>query len=51
MCEACREIDRQIALYRQIIASIGDRAVVDEIVRQVDDLIAQKKALHSEDEA
>jgi hypothetical protein len=50
MCEACEEIDRQIALYRQVAVSIGDPAVLDEIVRQVDDLMAQKRALHSDDE-
>jgi hypothetical protein len=50
MCEACQDIDRQIALYRQIVASIGDAAMLAEIVRQVDDLMAQKMELHAEDE-
>ncbi|WP_426528372.1 hypothetical protein [Bradyrhizobium sp. McL0615] len=46
MCEKCVEIDKTIERYRQIKRSIMDQLTVDRTKELIDELEAQKAALH-----
>jgi hypothetical protein len=50
VCEMCAEIDRRIGGYRLIIRAIGDEVTVKRAKEMIDDLTAQKAALHPEPE-
>jgi len=46
MCEKCVEIDEKIAHYRLLAPMITDPATTAGILRLIDDMSAQKLALH-----
>jgi hypothetical protein len=48
MCETCVEIDGKIEHYRDISSRITDQPMLDEIIRLIEQMKAQKAALHSE---
>ena len=48
MCERCEEIDRSIERYRRIAKQIPDRDFNDRARQAIDELKAEKAALHPE---
>jgi hypothetical protein len=48
MCERCVELDERLRRYRRISDSINDQLTIDRIKGMIDDLEAQKAALHPE---
>ena len=48
MCEKCEELDKRIIHYERIRASIGDPLTVDRIKELVEQVKAEKAALHPE---
>jgi hypothetical protein len=50
MCEKCVEIDRTIERCERGIASVGDRVTVERLMALIEDLQAQKVALHPEEQ-
>jgi hypothetical protein len=48
MCEKCVEIDKNIERYRRIQRTIGDRATIDRTKELIVELVAEKAALHPE---
>jgi hypothetical protein len=48
MCERCAELDERLRRYRRISDSINDQLTIDRIKGMIDDLEAQKAALHPE---
>lgn len=49
MCAKCQSIDIQIARYRLLSARINDQQTLDGLARLIQELEAQKKALHPEE--
>jgi hypothetical protein len=50
MCEKCVEIDGTIERCERGIASVGDRVTVERLMALIEDLQAQKVALHPEEQ-
>jgi hypothetical protein len=50
MCDKCTELDGKIEHYERIAASISDQLTIDRIKELVEQLKAQKAALHPEQE-
>jgi hypothetical protein len=48
MCDKCVELDKRIEHYRKISLSISDQVTVEGIKTLIEDLQAQKVALHPE---
>jgi hypothetical protein len=48
MCEKCGPIDDQLVRFRMLNSRIDDRQAVDEIKQVIQELEAQKLALHSD---
>jgi hypothetical protein len=48
MCDKCDQLDKKIEHYEKILVSIGDRVTVERLMALIDDLQAQKVALHPE---
>jgi flagellar motility protein MotE (MotC chaperone) len=48
MCEKCEELDEKISHYERIRASIGDQLTVDRIKELMEQMKAEKAALHPE---
>jgi hypothetical protein len=48
MCEKCVEIDRKIEHYRILASGVTDQPTLDGIEQLIEGMIAQKVALHSE---
>jgi hypothetical protein len=48
MCDKCAEFDKKIESYWKLGAAISDRLALDGIKAAVEDLQAQKAALHPE---
>jgi hypothetical protein len=48
MCEECVEIDKNIERYRRIQRTIGDQPTIDRTKELIAELVAQKAALHPE---
>jgi hypothetical protein len=48
MCENCDEIDKTIERYRRIQQRILDQALIDGAQKLIDELEADKAALHPE---
>ena len=48
MCDRCTELDERLRRYRKISDSINDQLTIDRIKGMIDDLEAQKVALHPE---
>ncbi len=46
MCDQCKEIDRNIERYRRIQRTIADQVTVDRARELITELVAQKAALH-----
>jgi hypothetical protein len=46
MCDKCSEIDRKIAHYKDIAASILDDLLTERIEAMIAELLAAKKLLH-----
>jgi hypothetical protein len=46
MCDECTKLDKKIEHYRKILLAIGDQLTVERIKALVEDLQAQKAALH-----
>ena len=51
MCEKCEELDEKIDHYRNLIARVADRQTNEGIGKLIEDMQAQKAALHPEREA
>ena len=49
MCEKCKSIDERIQRYRLLSAGIRDQQTLDALERMIQELEAQKKALHPEE--
>ena len=50
MCEKCDEIDKTIERYRRIQRSILDQALIDGAQKLIDEMEADKAALHLEEQ-
>ena len=48
MCEKCAELDGKIEQYERIRSTIGDQLTVDRINELLNEMRAQKAALHPE---
>lgn len=48
MCDKCVEIDQKIEHYRSIAALLRDQLTKERIAELITDLLAQKSALHPE---
>jgi hypothetical protein len=48
MCDKCAELDKKIERYWKLSAAISDRLALDGIKAAIEDLQAQKAALHLE---
>jgi hypothetical protein len=51
MCEKCEELDKKIDHYRTLMARVTDRQTNEGIAKLIENLRAQKAALHPEREA
>ena len=51
MCEKCEELDDKIEHYRNLRARVTDRQTNEGIGELIEDMLAQKAALHPEREA
>ena len=51
MCDKCKELDKTIEHYRNLMARVTDRQTNEGIGKLIEDLRAQKAALHPEREA
>jgi hypothetical protein len=51
MCEKCEELDDRIEHYRNLMARVTDRQANEGIGKLIEDMQAQKAALHREREA
>jgi hypothetical protein len=50
MCDKCAELDERIERYRRVSSSINDQLTIDRIKTLIEELQAQKAALHPEQE-
>jgi hypothetical protein len=50
MCDKCTALDGKIAHYQRLEASILDQVTVDRLKELINKLIAEKAALHPEQE-
>ena len=50
MCEKCAELDEKIERCERVVVSVGDRVTVERIMAMIEDLQAQKAALHPENQ-
>ena len=50
MCERCAQLDKKIAQYERIAASILDRTTVDGITELIAQMKAEKATLHPKQE-
>jgi hypothetical protein len=50
MCEQCVEIDGKIEHYQRLSSGITDQLTLDEIKKLIEQMKAQKAALHPEQE-
>ena len=48
MCDKCVELDTKIERYQRILLLIGDQVTVDRTKELIAELLAQKVALHPE---
>jgi hypothetical protein len=48
MCDKCNKLDKKIEHYETMLVSIGDRVTVERLMALVEELQAQKAALHPE---
>jgi hypothetical protein len=48
MCDKCVEIDQKIEHYRSIASRLADQLTKERIAELIADLLAQKSALHPE---
>jgi hypothetical protein len=51
MCEICEELDNKIERYRNLIAWVADAQTQEGIGKLIEEMQAQKAALHPEREA
>ena len=49
MCVNCDELDKKIARYNRLSASISDRTTIDRFLQIVAEMEAEKVARHSEE--
>ncbi len=49
MCEKCKELDHKIEHYERIRANISDQLTVDRIKELLEQMKAEKIALHPDD--
>jgi hypothetical protein len=50
MCDKCTELDGKIEHYHRIASRIADQAMLDGIKKLIEQMKAQKAALHPEKE-
>jgi hypothetical protein len=50
MCDKCNEINEKIEHYRDIAARLSDPLTIERIAELIAELVAQKAALHPEQE-
>jgi hypothetical protein len=48
MCDKCTEIDRRIGHLRTMVAQLTDQKTVEAANKMIEEMQAQKAALHSE---
>ena len=48
MCDKCNELDKKIAHYAKLSASITDQLTVERLIAMIAEMEAQKTALHPE---
>jgi hypothetical protein len=48
MCEKCKAIDERIRHYLTLSSQVTDQQILDGIKRLIEEMEAQKKALHPE---
>jgi hypothetical protein len=48
MCEKCNQIDEKIEHYRELISRVTDQLTTEGIAGLIAELLAQKAALHPE---
>jgi hypothetical protein len=51
MCDKCTELDDRIERYLRISSSINDQLTIDRIKELIEDVRAQKAALHPDQDA
>lgn len=49
MCDKCNEIDARAAQYQRLSDAVNDKLVIEQIRKMIDELKAQKAALHPDD--
>jgi hypothetical protein len=50
MCDKCVELDKKLEQYRRIASSITDQLTIDRLNKLIKDTVAQKAALHPDQE-
>jgi hypothetical protein len=48
MCDICRELDRKIEHYKRLIERVPDQLLTERVGKLIEDMEAQKVALHRE---
>jgi hypothetical protein len=48
VCDKCEQLNEKIEHYEKMAVSIGDRVTVERLMALIDNLQAQKAALHPE---
>ena len=48
MCDRCEELDKKIEHYRQLAARVCDPLLTEGVGKLIEEMEAQKAALHSE---
>jgi len=50
MCDKCQELDKKIEHYRSVMTRINDRSMNEGVGKLIEEMQAQKAALHFERE-
>jgi hypothetical protein len=50
MCDKCQELDKKIEHYRRIVSRITDQLTNERVEKLIEEMQAQKVALHPEQE-
>jgi hypothetical protein len=51
MCDRCKELDKKIEHYRQIATKIPDELLIAGVCKMIEEMEAEKEALHPEEPA
>ncbi len=50
MCDKCQELDKKIEHYRSLVARVTDQLTNERVAKLIEEMQAQKAALHPEQE-